>query len=393
MDEKHKISAAVIIVAAGASSRMGEGVRKQYRSLGCGTVLSESIKPFLKALDCASLVVAIPSDEDGALARNALYADPEIEILLKKIKPVFVRGGAARQASVKIALEKTAEKITDGIVLVHDAARPFVTEQIIVRTAQAAIEYGAAVPAVLPTDTQKIINADGFIVEHLRRERMAAVQTPQVFDFMRLLASHRKAENDGETYTDDTEIWAKYEGDVITVQGLPENKKITYTEDMRMTAFRSGLGCDMHRLIPGRKLIIGGVVIPFDKGEDAHSDGDVLLHAVTDALLGAAALGDIGSFFPPEDAAWKDADSVFLLKFVWKEIQKHGWRLINMDCVIKLERPKFLPYRRQVIDSIAQALGVESSSIFVKAKTGEALGDIGKGEAVEAWCTCLLGKN
>ena len=393
MDEKHKISAAVIIVAAGASSRMGEGVRKQYRSLGCGTVLSESIKPFLKALDCASLVVAIPSDEDGALARNALYADPEIEILLKKIKPVFVRGGAARQASVKIALEKTAEKITDGIVLVHDAARPFVTEQIIVRTAQAAIEYGAAVPAVLPTDTQKIINADGFIVEHLRRERMAAVQTPQTFDFMRLLASHRKAENDGETYTDDTEIWAKYEGDVITVQGLPENKKITYTEDMRMTAFRSGLGCDMHRLIPGRKLIIGGVVIPFDKGEDAHSDGDVLLHAVTDALLGAAALGDIGSFFPPEDAAWKDADSVFLLKFVWKEIQKHGWRLINMDCVIKLERPKFLPYRRQVIDSIAQALGVESSSIFVKAKTGEALGDIGKGEAVEAWCTCLLGKN
>lgn len=393
MDEKHKISAAVIIVAAGASSRMGEGVRKQYRSLGCGTVLSESVKPFLKALDCASLVVAIPSDEDGALARNALYADPEIEILLKKIKPVFVRGGAARQSSVKIALEKTAEKITDGIVLVHDAARPFVTEQIIVRTAQAAIEYGAAVPAVLPTDTQKIINADGFIVEHLRRERMAAVQTPQVFDFMRLLASHRKAENDGETYTDDTEIWAKYEGDVITVQGLPENKKITYTEDMRMTAFRSGLGCDMHRLIPGRKLIIGGVVIPFDKGEDAHSDGDVLLHAVTDALLGAAALGDIGSFFPPEDAAWKDADSVFLLKFVWKEIQKHGWRLINMDCVIKLERPKFLPYRRQVIDSIAQALGVESSSIFVKAKTGEALGDIGKGEAVEAWCTCLLGKN
>ena len=393
MDKKHKISAAVIIVAAGASSRMGEGVRKQYRPLGCGTVLSESVKPFLKALDCASLVVAIPSDEDGALARNALYADPEIEILLKKIKPVFVRGGAARQSSVKIALEKTAEKITDGIVLVHDAARPFVTEQIIVRTAQAAIEYGAAVPAVLPTDTQKIINADGFIVEHLRRERMAAVQTPQAFDFMRLLASHRKTENDGETYTDDTEIWAKYEGDVITVQGLPENKKITYTEDMRMTAFRSGLGCDMHRLIPGRKLIIGGVVIPFDKGEDAHSDGDVLLHAVTDALLGAAALGDIGSFFPPEDAAWKDADSVFLLKFVWKEIQKHGWRLINMDCVIKLERPKFLPYRRQVIDSIAQALGVESSSIFVKAKTGEALGDIGKGEAVEAWCTCLLGKN
>lgn len=393
MDKKHKIPAAVIIVAAGASSRMGKGVRKQYRPLGCGTVLSESVKPFLKALDCASLVIAIPSDEDGALARDALYADTEIETLLQKTKPVFVRGGATRQASVKIALEKTGEKITGGIVLIHDAARPFVTEQIIVRTAQAAIEHGGAVPAVLPTDTQKIINAEGFIVEHLKRERMAAVQTPQAFDFIRLLASHRKAENDGEAYTDDTEIWGKYEGDVMTVQGSPENKKITYTEDIRMTAFRTGLGYDMHRLIPGRKLMIGGVVIPFDKGEDAHSDGDVLLHAVTDALLGAAALGDIGSFFPPEDAAWKDADSVFLLKSVWKKIQKHGWHLINMDCVIKLERPKFLPYRRQVIDSIARALGVESSSIFVKAKTGEALGDVGKGEAVEAWCTCFLGKN
>ena len=393
MDNERKIPAAVVIVAAGASSRMGEGLRKQYRPLGGGTVLSESIKPFLKALDCASLVIAIPSDEDGALARNALYADTEIETLLQKTKPVFVRGGATRQASVKIALEKTGEKITDGIVLIHDAARPFVTEQIIVRTAQAAIEHGGAVPAVLPTDTQKIINAEGFIVEHLKRERMAAVQTPQAFDFIRLLASHRKAENDGKAYTDDTEIWAKYEGDVMTVEGSPENRKITYAGDMHTQTFHTGLGYDVHRLISGRKLMIGGVVIPFDKGEDGHSDGDVLLHAITDALLGAASLGDIGSFFPPENAAWKDADSVFLLKSVWKKIQKHGWHLINMDCVIKLERPKFLPYRRQVIDSIARALGVESSSIFVKAKTGEALGDVGKGEAVEAWCTCFLGKN
>ena len=392
MDKNNKIPAAVVIVAAGASSRMGEGLRKQYRPLGCGTVLSESIKPFLKALDCRMLVIAIPFDEDESHAREALSADAEIDELLHT-KPLFVRGGATRQSSVKIALEAAAKNNPPGIVLVHDAARPFVTEKIIVRTAQAALEHGAAVPAVPPADTQKIINAEGFIVEHLKRERMAAVQTPQAFDFMRLLASHRKAENDGKAYTDDTEIWAKYEGDVMTVEGSPENRKITYAGDMHTQTFHTGLGYDMHRLISGRKLMIGGVAIPFDKGEDAHSDGDVLLHAVTDALLGAASLGDIGSFFPPEDDAWKGADSVFLLKTVWEKIRKHGWKLVNMDCVLKLERPKFLPYRAQVIESIARALSVENDSIFVKAKTGESIGDVGKGEAVEAWCTCLLAKD
>ena len=392
MVKKHKIPATVVIVAAGASSRMGEGIRKQYRPLGGGTVLSEAVKPFLKALDCRMLVIAIPFDEDKSHAREALVSDAEVDEMLDT-EPIFVCGGATRQSSVKIALEAAAQNDPPAIVLVHDAARPFVTEKIIVRTAQAALEYGAAVPAVPPADTQKIIDAEGFIVEHLTRERMAAVQTPQAFDFMRLIASHRKAENDGKTYTDDTEIWAKYEGNVMTVQGSPENRKITYAGDMHTQTFHTGLGYDMHRLISGRKLIIGGVMIPFDKGEDGHSDGDVLLHAVTDALLGAASLGDIGSFFSPEDDAWKGADSVFLLKTVWGKIRKHGWKLVNMDCVLKLERPKFLPYRTQVIESIARALGVESDSIFVKAKTGEALGDVGKGEAVEAWCTCLLVKD
>ena len=391
MAENNKIPATVVIVAAGTSSRMGEGVRKQYRPLGRGTVLSEAVKPFLKALDCGVLVIAIPFDEDETLARKALASDAEIEALLGT-PPLFVRGGATRQSSVKLALEAAAKNNPPAIVLVHDAARPFVSETIIVRTALAALEYGAAVPAVPPADTQKIINAEGFIVEHLERERTAAVQTPQAFDFARLLAAHRKAENDGKAYTDDTEIWAKYEGNVMTVEGSPENRKITYAGDMHTQTIHTGLGYDMHRLISGRKLMLGGVVIPFDKGEDAHSDGDVLLHAITDALLGAASLGDIGSFFPPEDAAWKDADSVFLLKSVWEKIRKRGWKLVNMDCVVKLERPKFLPYRTQVIESIARVLGVESESVFVKAKTGEALGDVGKGEAVEAWCTCLLEK-
>ena len=155
---------------------------------------------------------------------------------------------------------------------------------------------------------------------------------------------------------------------------------------------RVGLGYDLHRLVEGRRLILGGVVFDFEKGEDGHSDGDVLLHAVTDALLGAAGLGDIGSYFPPEDAKWKDADSAELLRAVWKDVQAAGWSLVNLDCVIKLERPKFLPKRRDVILSIARILGVEENQIFVKAKTGEKLPPVGTSEAVEAQVVCLLEK-
>lgn len=153
---------------------------------------------------------------------------------------------------------------------------------------------------------------------------------------------------------------------------------------------RVGLGYDKHVLTEGRKLMLGGVEIPFEKGEAGHSDGDVLLHAITDALLGAAGLGDIGSYFPPSEPQWKNADSKLLLKTCWNDVKNAGWHLGNLDCVIALEKPKFLPYRERVCQSIAQTLGVEPSRIFVKAKTGEKLGDIGQGRAVEVWAVCLL---
>ena len=153
-----------------------------------------------------------------------------------------------------------------------------------------------------------------------------------------------------------------------------------------------GLGYDLHRLIEGRKLFLGGVEFDFSKGEDGHSDGDVLLHAVTDALLGASGLGDIGSYFPPEDEKWKDADSKLLLQKVWNDVRNEGWKIVNIDCVIKLEKPKFLPKRQEVINSIAQILEIESSNVFVKAKTGEKLPPIGTSQAVEAEAVCLLEK-
>lgn len=156
--------------------------------------------------------------------------------------------------------------------------------------------------------------------------------------------------------------------------------------------YRIGLGTDLHRLVKGRKLIIGGITIPFNKGELAHSDGDVLLHAITDAILGAAGLGDIGSFFPPEDNQWKDADSAFLLKTVYQKVQQAGWHIENIDCVIQLEKPKFLPHREAVIKSVAKILDIQPEQVFVKAKTAEKLESIGKSRAVSAQAVCLLSK-
>ena len=155
---------------------------------------------------------------------------------------------------------------------------------------------------------------------------------------------------------------------------------------------RVGLGYDLHRLVEGRKLILGGLIFDFEKGEDGHSDGDVLLHANTDAILGASGLGDIGSYFPPEDMKWKDADSAELLRTVMKDVRAEGWKIENLDCVIKLEKPKFLPKRQLVIESIAKILEIKKEQVFVKAKTGEKLPPVGTSDAVEAECVCLLSR-
>jgi len=155
---------------------------------------------------------------------------------------------------------------------------------------------------------------------------------------------------------------------------------------------RIGIGRDLHRLASGRRFLLGGVEIPSEKGELGHSDGDVLAHAVTDALLGAAGLGDIGELYPPDDPAWKDADSLILLKNAWDRVRGGGWHLVNLDCVITCERPKVLPYRRRICCSLAQTLGADPDQVFVKGKTGEGLGPLGAGEAVEALAVCLLEK-
>ena len=156
---------------------------------------------------------------------------------------------------------------------------------------------------------------------------------------------------------------------------------------------RIGLGRDLHRLVTGRRFLLGGVEIPFEKGESGHSDGDALVHAVTDAVLGAAGLGDIGELFPPDDPDWKDADSLPLLKNAWNRVRGEGWRLVNLDCAITCEKPKILPHRERICRSLAQTLEVDPALVFVKGKTNEGLGYLGTGDAVEALAVCLIEKD
>lgn len=394
MMNKPDVTIGIVICAAGSSTRFGSSVKKEYLPLETGTVLSTCVKKFINALNISALVITVPRNGTEQ-AKAALFNDPSINY---PENIFFTEGGSTRQESVYNALLTLQSlKNPPEYVLIHDGARPFVTEKIITATINAAILHGAAAPGTTPVDTQKLLDENNFIIEHLQRSRMSAIQTPQGFKLKELLEAHKKALQDNKEYTDDTEIWGKYCGKVMTVQGDAANKKITYASDYNkkektMNTIRTGLGYDIHRLVEGRKLIIGGVEFPFEKGEDGHSDGDALLHAITDALLGASGMGDIGSFFPPEEAKWKDADSKELLKTVWNEVKKAGWQIENIDCVVKLEKPKFLPRRNEVIDSIAKVLEVENSRVFVKAKTGEKMDSVGSGNAIEAWVTCLLSK-
>ncbi len=400
---------AVILSAAGSSTRFGTGEKKEYLPLKSnisnsltGTVLSCCAEAFLtffleqNQFKLSHFIITITPHSDEKLALRALYASSYVNETLQKlyIEPIFIEGSDTRQKSVFCALDylHTITKPCD-LVLIHDAARPFVSKKIVHDVVFKADECGASVPSIMPVDTQKEIDSSGKIIRHLDRSTLAAVQTPQGFIFSKLYDAHKKAAISKKNYTDDTEIWADYVGDVFTVDGSSENTKITFRHDMeKKIEYRTGLGYDLHKLVENRSLILGGIEIPFEKGEAAHSDGDVLLHAITDCLLGGAGLGDIGEMFPPNDMTWKDADSKELLKTAWGKVQEKGWAIENIDCVIQLEKPKFIPWRQKVIESIANILEIDKEKVFVKAKTGEGLGDIGTSNAISVQAICLLSR-
>lgn len=406
---KSKGQFALILTAAGSSSRMGLGLKKEFLPMQDGTVLSSSLKPFLKNDNLSIIIITHPAGQLDAM-RAALSASEQTAALLSKrgIPVLFEEGGSTRQESVfnaLCALEKACSSENENsidrapeFVLIHDAARPWVTEQIIGNVLDCAGAYGAAVPSTPAVDTLAFTDESKTVITgYADRPHTFCLQTPQGFRFKDLLEAHRKAAADSNTAcTDDTTIWAAYCGPVHLCEGNAQNRKITFKEDIQTEAsmqIRTGLGYDLHRLVEGRKLVLGGITIPFEKGEDGHSDGDVLLHAITDALLGAAGIADIGELFPPSDNTWKDADSGKLLQAAWKKVQDKGWKLENLDCVVAMEKPKFLPWRDQVRSSIASLLGCSKDCVFVKAKTGEGLGEIGRGEAAAVWATCLISRS
>ncbi len=419
---------AVIVTAAGRSERFG-GVKKELASLGGRSVLERSLLPFLEQPRLVALTVTAPPGREDELAAG--ISETTRAALTERLGPRFmiVAGGAARSDSVRLGLESLAAALAapspafpggvpaeDCIVLIHDAARPWASAALAARVAGAARERGACVPVLPLVDTPKELGTDGTVIGHPPRSSLGAAQTPQGFRFAPMLEAHRRAHREALDCTDDAELWARYVGPVAWTEGESANRKITFREDLppesggspngaaagaaprvsgREAAgfalpFRIGQGWDLHRLAAGRPLLLGGVRLPSELGEEAHSDGDVLIHAVIDAMLGAAALGDIGTHFPPSDEAWKDADSRDLLARTAALVRGAGWEPGNVDCTVVLERPRMGPYGNAIRESLASCLGVESSAVSVKAKTAEGLGEVGSGRAVEASAVVTL---
>lgn len=399
----------LLLTAAGSSSRFGGG-KKELLSLDGISILQRSLEAFLHLEALAGITITYPTGCQNEV-QASIDADlaRELRTLPRGLR--FVPGGETRQASVRRGLEAilgacnidfgdaAADKAAaidpySAVVLVHDAARPWAEAGLIDAVLASARIFGACIPLSSLPDTPKAISSDGFIEGHLERETVRAAQTPQGFALGTLAAAHAAAAAEGWSCTDDASLWDRYVGKVAFVTGDRKNKKITYQDDLpakeETLTFRIGEGWDIHPLVTGRRLLVGGVHVEHDKGEAGHSDGDVLWHAVIDALIGAAALGDIGSHFPPSDSRWKDADSGSLARMAADEVAKAGWKLGNIDCTVILEKPRLEPYREAIRASLADTLGLPLSSVSVKAKTREALGDVGSGNAVEARAVALL---
>ena len=360
----------VIIAAAGSGSRMGGRLPKQYMKTGGEVILRKT----------AEIFASCPVIDNIIVVADMAYIDL-CEDVLKGIEHRTVAGGAQRQDSVYEGL-----KCTDtDIVLIHDGARPFVTQQIITEVTAAAAEYRAAVCAVRPKDT--IRTGQGT----LNRDELYAVQTPQGFDTAALKAAYEAAYAQGFYGTDDACIAEGAGLEIRIVPGSYDNIKITTREDLPMET-RVGTGYDVHRLEEGRKLILGGVCIPFERGLLGHSDADVLVHAIMDALLGAAALGDIGKLFPDTDDRYKGISSIELLKAVGAAVADAGYSVGNIDATLVAEKPKIAPYIETMRENIAGALEIDPDRISVKATTTEKLGFAGRQEGMEAQAVCILNR-
>lgn len=389
-DDAHAAGApprfAAVVVAAGRGSRMGPGLPKQYRSLGRGTVLEATVRVFLAHPACESVLVAIHPD-DEPLYRDGVRAIDDERLLAP------VPGGATRQASVRAGLAALAARGAPPAVLVHDAARPFATAKLVDAVLAALCEADGAIPGLAVSDTLKRVGENGRIAATVARDGLIRAQTPQGFRFEAIRAAHEAAAAAGEeALTDDAAVAERAGLAVAVVPGDPRNVKITTEEDLvaanaaaRAPALpRTGFGYDVHALEPGERIVLGGLEIAHDRRLAGHSDADVALHALTDALLGALADGDIGSHFPPSDPTWKGASSDRFLAHAASLARERGGEIAHLDLTVVCERPKIGPLREAMRARIAGIVGVPVGRVSVKATTSERLGFAGREEGIAA---------
>jgi 2-C-methyl-D-erythritol 4-phosphate cytidylyltransferase / 2-C-methyl-D-erythritol 2,4-cyclodiphosphate synthase len=378
----------VIIVAAGRGARFGGSLPKQLVQLGGRSILQRSVDAFDRHPAIAELVVVLPEE----------FVHPGPSLVMSEHPCQFVAGGVRRQDSVRSGYAVLSKG--PDVVLVHDAARPFVSSALIDRVISAALDSGAAVPCVPARDTVKRVDASRSVVaETLPRGDIWLAQTPQ--GFRRRVLEDALALGDDLDATDDASL-AERAGHVVrVVEGDAGNIKITLQGDVAAAEAlagstkpartgRVGTGYDLHRLVEGRPLILGGVTIPFERGLAGHSDADAVCHAITDAILGAAGAGDIGRHFPDSDARWKGASSLDLLSRATAIVREGGLEVGNVDATIIAERPKLAPFIDAMRANLCAALSVSVDRVSLKGKTNEGVGELGRGEAIAVHAIALV---
>jgi len=385
--------ASVILAAAGEGRRLGAGVPKAHVMLAGRSLLDRSLDIFSPLPEVREIVVALnPADVVGGLR----------ETWLERLRPrkvtAVVAGGATRAESVGRALREVSRE--SEVVAVHDAARPLTPADVVRRVLAVARESGAAVAAAPVTDTLKRVGADGVVSETVPREGLFGAQTPQAFRADILRSAY--ASGDPSRATDDA---AAVEAIGVRARIVPceaPNPKVTTASDVALLeahiagfppsgrSVRVGLGQDLHRLEPGETLHLGGAGIPSDLRAVGHSDADVLLHALTDAVLGAAGLTDIGTLFPDTDPAWRGARSERFLREAVRLARERGFSVEQADAVVTLESPKLGPYREDIRSGVAALLGLDPSRVGLKFKTSEGLGPVGERRAIAADAIVLL---
>lgn len=372
---------AAIIVAAGKGLRVGGETPKQFREFQGKPVIRHSVETLLEA--GADPVIVVVAEASEAHAEAALAG-------LKGYQ--FVTGGASRQDSVRAGLE-AIEAIAPVRVLIHDAARPDLPIAVIERLIGALDDHPGAIPVLPVVDSLAVASAEETMQGSAARETLRRVQTPQAFRYADILAAHRSW-NDTADAGDDAQVLAASSGSVALVQGDESLKKITFANDLKDTAikppFRIGQGYDVHRLEEGEELWLGGVKIEHTHGLAGHSDADVALHAITDAVLGGIGDGDIGTHFPPSDPQWKGARSGQFLEHAVKLVGKAGYAIGNVDLTIICEAPKIGPHRPAMRAEVAQLMGLEESAVSIKATTTEKLGFTGRSEGIAAQAAVSL---